>query len=151
VFFTCRCGDAGPHHFLVDVGSGFSSAVAFDGGLSYEDPSVGAWVLDFTDAWKQRRHCAVRSATCRTGRTSRGPAFSCLTLASSHLDGCGANSSIAIVPSCLPSRIRETSCVFALGILPRRDFRCHPSCDNRCGLCRRLGPERWLLEVWGRP
>jgi len=69
---------------------------------------------------------------------------------SSYLDAHGANSSIATAPSCSPLRIRKASGGVPFGIAPRRDFRSDSSCDNPCGLYRRLGPERWPPEERGQ-
>jgi|SRR5580700_523453 hypothetical protein len=67
------------------------------------------------------------------------------------LDEHGANSSIATAPYCSPWRIREASCDFPSATVPRLCLPCYPSCDNPCGLYRRLGSDRGPLEVWGRP
>jgi hypothetical protein len=67
-----------------------------------------------------------------------------------YLDEHGANSSIAIAPFYSPLRIRENSCDFPFGTVPKRDFRCHPSCDNPCAVYRRLAFVRETLAVQGR-
>ena len=66
-------------------------------------------------------------------------------------DAHGANSSTATAPSCSRSRIRENSCGVAFDTVPRRDFRCHPSCDNPCVAYRRLDAGRGPLAVQERP
>ena len=59
-----------------------------------------------------------------------------------HRDGRGASSNIAIALFGLTWRTRGDLCGFRREIVPRRDSRCHPSCDSPCGADRRREPER---------
>src|SRR5580704_1432270 len=101
---------------------------------------------------------STRKATLQHRTINRKPIntrFDALYLrwkvASLCLDGHGANSSIATAPCYSPSRIREASYGFPSATAPRLCFPCHPSCDNPCGLYRRLGSDREPLEASGRP
>src|ERR1700686_3843924 len=62
--------------------------------------------------------------------------------ASPYLDGYAANSSIPTAPSGSTSRTRANPGGFPSGNSPTRDFRCHPSCDSPCVVCRRLSCAR---------
>ena len=62
-----------------------------------------------------------------------------LFLASPCLDERGANSSTAIAPSYLPSRIRETSGDGRIGMSPKLGLRGHPNCGSPFDPDRRHG------------
>ena len=76
-------------------------------------------------------------------------------LTCARLDGChddrSANSSIPTAPTFSLSGSREASCGCPRGTAPKRDSRCHLSCDSPCGVNRKHGTERWHFEVRARP
>jgi hypothetical protein len=77
--------------------------------------------------------------------------YAVATLASPCLDGHGANSSIATAASGSPWRTRMIYGGSPKGSVATRDFRCHSTRDNPCGLYRKLGSDREPLEAEEQP
>jgi hypothetical protein len=89
-------------------------------------------------------HCSSR---LRTSGVTIGTLGKRNTFLNHDLDGCGASSSNAADVCASVCRTRDNSRAVRSGSLGRRVLRGHPSCDNPCGLYRRLGAEHLLPAV----